>query len=235
MTHGLNAPSVDELAEAVRKFDALFGDMERVLWCLSTNSRTALLQGDGDSPILNQLVWKLRSWWSVQGASRETGTAMARALGALEWSPELFEPVNVPHAGGEEEAVQRVAELVERAREFGAPRREYSLASKTLHLLLPWRIPVYDSFVRTKLGIAEPDDPKQAYSRVVHEVFRIARSVATVNPAWMGEVDPRSLFRALDKYHWWAGGGDGAASPQVKDPWRVIDELGLERPCPLRA
>lgn len=32
-------------------------------------------------------------------------------------------------------------------------RREFSLASKVLHWLMPWRIPVYDSFVRGMLGV----------------------------------------------------------------------------------
>jgi hypothetical protein len=31
---------------------------------------------------------------------------------------------------------------------LGVPRREYSLASKVLHWLMPWQVPVYDSFVR---------------------------------------------------------------------------------------
>ncbi|WP_142253994.1 hypothetical protein [Mycobacterium sp. NS-7484] len=230
MNHRPDEASDDELAEAVGKFDELYGEMESALWCLSTNSRTSLLHGDGGSPILKELVWTIRSWWSVQGASRETGPAMARALVTLEWSPELFEPVDTPPVDGEANAVQRVIALVEQSRAFGAPRREYSLASKVLHLLSPWRIPVYDSFVRSHLGIAEPGDrPEETYARVAHEIFRAARNVTVANPAWMGDQEPRALFRAFDKYYWWIGGGHGATSPQVKDPWAVVDKLGLER------
>ena len=221
--------SDEERAEAVRAFDALYGEMEKVLWCLSIHSRAALLDGDGESPVLEALIWTIKSWWGVQGVRHETRSAMARALVTLEWSPELFEPVDTPPPGGEAGAVQRVVMVVEQSRALGAQRREYSLASKVLHLLLPWRIPVYDSFVRSRLGIPEPEDhPGETYARVVDELFRAARNVTATNPAWMGESEPRALFRAFDKCFWWVGGGNVGTAVEARNPWRIINELGLD-------
>jgi len=88
------------LAEAVRTFNTRYGEMERVLWCLSTHSRAALLDDD-EAPVLEALIWTIKSWWGVQGVRRETKSAMARALVTLEWSPDLFEPVDTPPPGAE--------------------------------------------------------------------------------------------------------------------------------------
>src|SRR4051794_31619784 len=76
--------------------------------------------------------------------------------------------------------INLVSSLVERSRALGVPRREYSLASKTLHWRMPWRVPVYDSFVRLSLGIPQAWDHPDAYQRV-------------------GELEPRSPLRAFDK------------------------------------
>jgi hypothetical protein len=53
-------------AVAVGAFNARFGEMERVLWSLSLNSRAALLARE-NSPVLAALVWAIKSWWGVQG------------------------------------------------------------------------------------------------------------------------------------------------------------------------
>jgi hypothetical protein len=220
--------SDQERAEAVRAFDALYGEMEKVLWCLSIHSRAALLDRDGESPVLEALIWTIKKWWGLQGVRHETRSAMAKALAALEWSPELFEPVETPPPGGEGDAVKRVVTLVEGSRAMGAHRREYSLASKVLHWLLPWRIPVYDSFVRSSVGVSERDDLGETYGLVAGELFRAARNVTATDHSWMGELEPRAVFRALDKCFWWVGGGNAGNALVARDPWRTIDELGLK-------
>lgn len=224
----LDELSDHELAEAVREFNARYGEMERVLWCLSTHSRAALLDQE-DAPVVEALIWTIKSWWGVQGVRREAKAAMATALVTLEWSPDLFEPVGTPPPGGEEYAVNLVASLVERSMALGVQRREYSLASKVLHWLLPWRIPVYDSFVRSSLGVPEAWDHPEAYARIARELFRAARDVTAANPAWVGSLDPRAPLRAFDKCLWWFGGGNVATAAEVRSPWRVVDELGLAR------
>jgi hypothetical protein len=62
LTHYTDA----ERAAAVATFDARFGEMEQVLWCLWVNSRPGLLAGES-SPVLQALVWTVKSWWGVQG------------------------------------------------------------------------------------------------------------------------------------------------------------------------
>ena len=227
----LNELSDHKLAEAVRTFNDRYGEMERALWCLSNHSRAALLKHDDEAPALGELVWTIRKWWAVQGVRLETKSAMAKALVNLEeWSPELFQPVDLPPADAEEYAVNLVEKLVQKSQAMGVARREYSLASKVLHWLLPWRIPVYDSFVRSSLGVPENSDhPEKAYARVADELFRAARNITTVNPEWMGSLEPRSPLRALDKYFWSAGGGDADTAVVVTNPWRRVDELGLAR------
>ena len=124
-------------------------------------------------------------------------------------------------------------DAVERCLERGVARREYSLASKVLHWLLPWRIPVYDSFVRLSVGVPEAWADREAYNRVTYRVLTTARNISAVDPAWMGSIEPRSTLRAFDKCFWWFGGGNAATAAEVKDPWRVVDDLGLKRPNPM--
>jgi hypothetical protein len=230
----LNDLSDHQLAEVVRAFNTRYGETEKVLWCLSTHSQAALLK-QHQAPVLGELVWKIRSWWGVQGAPREIKSAMARALLTLDWSPDLFAPVDMPPPGAEEYAKNLVTKLVEETRAICPPRYEYSLASKVLHWLLPWRIPVYDRNVRKTLGIPEPSetsDVPEAYARVAHGVFRVARNVTAANPTWMASLEPRSPLRAFDKCLWWLGGGSTGTAAHVTNPWQIVDDLGLA--CPGR-
>jgi hypothetical protein len=84
-----------ERAEAVRAFDAAYGHMEGTLWTLSQACRPWLLRGE-ESPILDELVWTLKSWWGVQGVRSETKRAMGAALASLEWAPEFFRDKYLP-------------------------------------------------------------------------------------------------------------------------------------------
>lgn len=215
-----------ERAVAISMFDARFGEMEQVLWCLSVNSRPALLAGES-SPVLEALVWTVKSWWGVQGVRSETKALMARALAeSMTWSPELFGPVPEygPDCAGF--AGECVAELVRRSMALGVPRREYSLASKVLHWVMPWRVPVYDSFVRGTLGVPPSWDHPEAYCKIAAQVFTMARTM-TGDLAWIGSLEPASPLRALDKLTWWVGGGSTGAAAEVRDPWQVTRRLGL--------
>lgn len=205
----LNELSDHELAEAVGEFNTRYGEMERVLWCLSTHSRAALLDHD-EAPVLEALVWTIKSWWGVRGVRRETKSAMARALVTMEWSPDLFEPVDTPPPGGEEYAVKLVATLVRQSIAMGAQRREYSLASKVLHWLLPWRVPVYDSFVRLSLGVPEAWDHPEAYARIARDLFRAARNVTAATRHGSARWS-RARRSALSTNA--SGGSAGATSP----------------------
>jgi hypothetical protein len=218
-----------ERAAAVRMFDARFGEMEQVLWCLSVNSRPGLLAG-ASSPVLEALVWTVKSWWGVQGVRSETKPQMATALAeAMTWCPDLFEPVPEYGPGRAGFACECVAGVVGRGMALGVPRREYSLASKVLHWLMPWRVPAYDSFVCRALGVPASWDHPKAYRKVAGEVFAMAGAM-TEDPAWIGSLEPASPLRALDKLTWWLGGGGTGAAAQVRDPWQVTRGLGLRLP-----
>ncbi len=127
--------SDSQTAVAVRAFNARFGEMERVLWCLSLNSRAALLAGE-NSPVLEALVWAIKSWRvTVQGVRSETKNQMARALAeSVPWSQDLFEPASDYGPAAADYACACVSDLVSRSMSMGVPRREYSLASKEDYL-----------------------------------------------------------------------------------------------------
>jgi hypothetical protein len=224
-----NLPDPAERAAAINLFDARFGQMEQVLWFLSARSRPGLLAGES-SPELEALVWTVKSWWGVQGVRSETKAQMATALAeAVTWTPDLFGPVLGYGPDRAEFACEQVAAVVERGMLLGVPRREYSLASKVLHWLMPWRVPVYDSFVRSVLGVPTSWDHPKAYRKVSAEIFALARSM-TEDDAWTGSLEPASPLRALDKLTWWLGGGSTGTAAQVSDPWQVIHKLGLKVP-----
>lgn len=226
MSQRLTAP-LTERVEAVERFNALYGESERALWCLSKHSRTPLLERRS-GPEVEALVWTIKSWWGVQGVRAVTKQAMAQALASLDWSAELFAPISGVPFGAADDASRLVISLVERTSALGAGRREYSLASKVLHWLLPWRVPVYDDFVRRSLGVPEGDQP-EPYKQVAQSIFRLLRELPIDDTEWQGDVPPASPLRAIDKYLWWIGGGDAAQAALVSDPWRPIDLLGLPR------
>jgi hypothetical protein len=65
--------------------------------------------------------------------------------------------------------------VVARCQSLGLQSREYSLASKTLHRLMPSRVPVHDNDVRTVLGVRASSDHPQAYRQITLDVFALAR------------------------------------------------------------
>jgi hypothetical protein len=221
--------SESQWADAVAAFDARYGEMERALWCLSVNARDALLAG-ASSAVLEELVWAVKSWWGVQGVRGGTKIQMARALAeTMSWSPELFGPCADFSPDAARSACERVAELVSQSMLLGVPRREYSLASKVLHWLMPWRVPVYDGFVRDVLGVPKSWDHPEAYRMLTDKIFAVVCGME-LHDGWMGAIEPLSPLRALDKLAWWIGGGNAGMAAEVRDPWKVVRRLGLDIP-----
>jgi hypothetical protein len=223
----LSAISEAQRTEAVSQFNARFGEMERALWCLSVNSRVALLDGQ-DLRVVETLVWTVKSWWGVQGVRTDTRALMAGALlNAVAWTPALLADTSPIGPGGEDFACECVFALVSQSRAAGVTRREFSLASKVLHWLLPYRVPAYDAYVCQSLGIrGAADHPERSYREVAREILGAAGAIAD-GESWLGAVEPRSPVRALDKCLWWLGGGSAGGAVLDRDPWRVTKSLGL--------
>ena len=216
----LSTLTASQVAEAVSKYNNIYGEMDKALWCLSRHCRNSLLEGR-DIEVVETLIWTVKSWWGIQGVRTETKTLMAQALARMEWSAELFDETTEISENAVSFAHHRVSALV-----LELPRREFSLASKTLHWLLPWRIPVYDRSVRQSLGISkDPPNPFSAYRETTQKLFSLARKFEAENPSWMGEIDPKSPLRALDKYLWSLGGTQATV---VRKPWKVVYQLGLD-------
>jgi hypothetical protein len=88
----LSAIEESELSHAVEEFNLRYGEMERVLWCLSQHCREPLIRQEA-SAVIEGLVWTVKSWWGVQGVRRETKAAMSRGLASFDWSQSDFEPI----------------------------------------------------------------------------------------------------------------------------------------------
>jgi hypothetical protein len=114
---------------------------------------------------------------------------MAGALvQAVNWSPALLADTSLPARGADEFACECVFTLVRRSRSAGVTRREFSLASKVLHWLLPYRVPAYDSYICRSLGIRGADDhPERAYHEVACEELGAARAITGAG-RWLGAV-----------------------------------------------
>ncbi len=219
--------SAPEIQKDVETFNGLWGEMDRVLWCLARYARSDLLLGK-DTPVVVALIRTIKEWWGIQYSRADIDTVGASALVRQSWTEAHFADRFDP--AGERFAVEQVEQFADNLLEGGAGRYELSLASKTLHWLMPWRIPVYDSYVRTALGIVDTRPADSAYREIVRHEFRNTRKLSDEDPRWMGEVEPKSPIRALDKCLWWRGGGFKRTARIEPDPWKVVCALGL-KPC----
>jgi hypothetical protein len=218
--------NISEAAEAVRLFNLRFGEMEKVAWCLSRASMAELL-AKVPGATLSELVWKVKSWMGLQGVESAIKTIAPQSLVEFDWTPDLFDDLSFAQAT-EDFATESVSKLTSRMVELGARRNEFSLSSKILHWIAPARVPVYDSYVRELLGIPSFYKSGEAYEKLVEWEFEAARKLMNADTSWVGDIGPRSLLHALDKYLWWKGGGAEGHAVVVKDPWEVIRRLKID-------
>jgi hypothetical protein len=142
----------------ISDYNARYGEMDAALWCLSLRCRAPLVKQCKDR-VIEVLISTIEKWRHVRGVPGGTAAVMAQKLANIGFSRETFEQGPLA-ADAEEYAVTLVRKLVYDTREEapatrdGKRRREFSLAAKTLHWLLPWRVPAYDSYVRARLGTA---------------------------------------------------------------------------------
>jgi len=215
-----------QAAKAVSLFNAKYFEMEQALYCLSKHCRGDLLKGNS-SGVVEALVWTIKSWWGVQGVRFETKALAAQALSKMIWIQDHFEETSNIHPNAEEFAYERVSELVSAMVNLGVSRQEFSLSSKILHCLSPWQIPVYDSFVRKSIGIPTTWNHHEAYLKIIHWQFSAIGKLSEEGVIWTGDIVPKSPLRALDKYMWWLGGGSEGKAVVVREPWKIINQLGI--------
>ncbi|RMG41209.1 MAG: hypothetical protein D6732_02705 [Methanobacteriota archaeon] len=217
--------TVTRVRQAVEEFNSVYAEMEGALWSLSRAAANDIVERK-ESLVVEEFIWAIKSWWGVQGVRKEMKKIAAATLLELEWERSMLSDRDLD-SDGERFAVERVATFVEKMMRQGAQRREWSLASKILHWLMPWRIPVYDSFVKQALGISVNAEPKDAYIAIVGAEYKATRALLQQGQAWLGDIEPRAAFRALDKYLWWLGGGSAGRAVVVNDPWKIVRSLGI--------
>lgn len=222
----ISTPPASDVKRCIEAFDSRFAEMDRALWCLSRAATEAILARKR-SEVTEVFVWTIKSWWGIQGVRRETKIIAADALLDMDLDQRWLAPETAIDPDGEQFAVELVADFVARMSCQGVPRREWSFASKILHWLMPWKIPVYDSLVKKSLGISANADHKNAYREIVQAEFTLARKLLDEGREWIGNVAPRTPFRALDKYFWWIGGGRCGQARVVTDPWQKVRPLGV--------
>jgi hypothetical protein len=58
------APEISEVADIVRRYNARYGEMDKVMWYVSSASKRGLLQRTS-TKALPELVGLVRRWWGV--------------------------------------------------------------------------------------------------------------------------------------------------------------------------
>lgn len=206
-------PSAEERRRIVLEYDGRrdLAEAQRLLWASSQRCRIALL-AHGAIDQVESFVWDVKTKWNVSYFKREHTNAVARALAGLEWSEDLFQPLSGVPQGAADWALDRVRAVVRETQRvvreelpIDEPREEWALASKTLHWLLPWRVPAYDRNVRESLGIKE--EKGAGYESVARKALVQARETLGDGNEWMGTIEPLTPLRGLDKVYWWSGGG----------------------------
>jgi hypothetical protein len=219
-------PSPEAVLQAVIVFNSRYGAMESALWNLSLRARESLLAGE--TLETEVLVWTVRSWWGVQGAQRTTAAVAAEALRCVGLERSAFKESLGGGEEDEQECIRIISGVLATMKELGAPRMEFSLVSKALHWLMPWRMAPYDSFVRTSLGIRGSASPLDAYREIMAWQRKTCVSLLGAGDGWMGAIEPKAPFRALDKFLWYEGGGSANASVIVKHPESRIQKALAE-------
>lgn len=219
-------PTTEKVATAVDAFNRRFGRMDTVVWTISKATQSRLLS-NSSTQLTAEFVWLIRSWMGVQGSSLAVKSFAAHVLHNMKWRTSDFEPFNDYSAETMSMSVQLVDRFAASMKRAGAPRYEFSLASKVLHWLCPWRVPVYDSYVRMVVGVPTSAPPADAYQKIVRWEYETAATLIAEDSSWLGKLEPRSPLHAIDKFLWWTGGGDQGNAVVVKNPERVLEKLGL--------
>ncbi len=200
-----DVPSAEQVAEAVEAYNRKFGVEDKRLWALAQKTIQEL-QSSGCQASAEGFVWAVRRWGSIQGARSSYKTAMARALVDLQIPRYTVMDRDI--------CVQLWMKLVTLAQHHGVERRESSWASKILHWLLPHQVPIYDAFVRRYLGEGNREG-ELAYRTIVMWEYMVADKLTPVRDQVVGEIEPRTLLRAIDKFVWWESGGKNRQHPEV--------------------
>ena len=201
-------PSPSSVAEAVQEYNARFGSLDMNLWSLG---QLSVKHFPEEQLAANEdFVWAVKRWGSIQGVWLSDRPSMASALRDLQLA---VEPEECFDRECEESIVQLVKRLVLDSRVYGVRRSHYSWASKILHWRLPQMVPVYDSFARRYVGQGSKEG-ETAYRAIVAWEYETARQLTPFREMIVGDVEPRFLLRAIDKFVWWVEGGKVSHIPR---------------------
>jgi hypothetical protein len=215
-------PTPESVLRAVDVFNMRYGAMESALWSLSLRARESILTGE--TLLTEVLVWTVKCWWGIQGTRHGTAALAAAAIRRLALDRGAFRNTFVDSDTEEHDCIHMISVVLTTMRESGVPRMEFSLISKVLHWLMPWRLPPYDSLVRRRLGIPSAASPFDAYGRIVRWHRATTALLLSMDNSWMGSIEPMTPFRALNKFLWYEGGGNVNPSVVIKQPNSWIEK-----------
>ncbi len=201
-------PKPEDVRNAVVRYnnERGCGDEDANLWEDTADARELLLEPNDSigTPVeIEAYVEAVRLWGSIQGVSRSDYPMAADALwgGPVRTTIRGLSRWTIVTAAITD--VIRLEETMVKAMvNSGIPKKHYSWASKMLHFLLPATMPIYDSFV---LGYLGASDGIHGYSEIAVTTQRCATELAPYEAEIVGDIEPRTLLRAIDKFYWWEG------------------------------
>ena len=198
----MEIPSTESLRVAVAEYNQQYGEKDRFLWALATQTHQ-ILQSDKSEEVVETFIWTIKRWWGLQGVFFQDRSAMVKAVIALKTSDINNKTEDFSNSLIDVQ-VGLVTDLVSLSKKNGALKGHFSWASKILHWLYPNKVPVYDAIARKSIAPLKREGA-DAYREITKWEFDVSKLLGSQREEFIGNVGPYTMLRVLDKYVWWEG------------------------------
>lgn len=186
----------------VDRYNADYSWLEKEIWKISLDTKRVLLQlspNDVLSDSVRLFAWHVAKWGNIW--YYDMFPAAAQALWNLRTKISVFSGKDFKSANPED-VCYLCSELVGSMCKNGIRSRQWSWASKMLHWLMPDCFPIYDKVVLNGLDIES--ERETAYREIIGWEYECAKHLESELNSAVGDVEPRKLLRAIDKYIWYS-------------------------------
>jgi len=181
---------------AVEAYNAQFAAVDLRLYRLSKKTSLDLNDHRGVER-MEEFVRAVNGWGRTHARRADYPRAAEAAL-KLPWESLGTRSFDGKRAG---QVVEFCDHLVLGIKSRGGQRQEWSWGSKIAHWIAPAQVPIYDQNVRDWLRLSGTG--RSAYEEIVWELFEEAAHLASEEREIVGNVEPRTLIRAIDKTLWY--------------------------------